>query len=84
MKLYMRYGGLVMTSTCTFYDPYLLIIDEDEKTIEINDNMGMVEGMIHYKNEEEVTIMRRNEKDELDGNEIPIVENGELIYKKEE
>ena len=83
MKIYMRYGGLLMTSTCTFYDPYLLIIDEEEKTIEINDHMSMTEGMIHYKNEEEVEFIRRNEKDELTGDCIQIIENGKLVYKEE-
>ena len=72
-----------MTSTCTFYDTYLLIIDKEEKTIEINDHMSMVEGMIHYEDEKEVEFIRRNEKDELDENIISIVKDGELVYKEE-
>lgn len=83
MKIYLRYGGVVMTPSCTFFDPYLLIIDKDEKTIEINDNMGMIEGMIHYENEKYVDINRRDENDKLLGDVIPIIKDGEIVYKEE-
>ena len=83
MKIYLRYGGVVMTPSCAFLDPYMLIVDEDEKTIEINDNMGMVEGIIYYENEKYVDINRRNENNRLLGDVVPIVKDGEVIYKEE-
>lgn len=83
MKIEIKYGGIVTTSTCSFYDAHLLLIDEKEKTIDVSGDTGFMIGMIHYENEDEVLFMPYGIDDRLIGNTIDVVKNGQLIYKEE-
>ena len=72
-----------MTTDCTFYDAYMLIIDEKEKSIDVSDSNGMMIGMIYYDNSvKEVTMNKYDSHGRLSGNITDIISNGELVYKE--
>lgn len=70
--------AMMFTDTVSIYDVYFIIIDEDDGTIECNDQFGMIIGLIHYKNCEEVGYLKYNHFEELTGDEELIVKNGKL------
>lgn len=83
MNIDLGYGGIVMTDDCTFYDAYMLIIDESEKTIDVSDSNGMMIGMIHYDgNIQNVSLHKYNEKGRFTGDIIDIIKDGELCINE--
>lgn len=83
MKIDLQYGGIIMTADCTFYDADMLIINEEEKSIDISDSNGMMIGMIYYDNStKEVTMNKYDSHGRLTGNIIDIINNGKLVYKE--
>lgn len=83
MRIDLQHGGIVMTADCTFYDAYMLIVDESEKSIDVSDSNGMMIGMIYYDNSvKEVTMNKYDSHGRLTGNIINIINNGKLVYKE--
>ena len=72
-------GAIVFTDDTSIYDVYLLIIDEEEKTIECNDMNGFVIALIHYDDTEDCGFINYDGY----GNILPyaeeLVENGKLV-----
>ena len=76
------HDAIIVTETVSIYEVYLLIIDEEEKTIDCSDSGGMTIAMIHYENEKYCEILLRDyDDDRLNGNTIDLIKNGQLIYK---
>ena len=40
IKIELEHGGIVTTDNCAYYDVYMLIVNKEEKQIEINDSSG--------------------------------------------
>lgn len=72
--------AIISTDNCNFYNVYLLIIDEEDKSIDISDSFGMTIGYIYYGNEKEVIAInnKNNEKEFID-----IVINGKVVSNNE-
>ena len=83
MRIDLKNGGYVSTTNCTFYDAYILIIDKEEKTIDVSDQWGMMIGLIHYENEKEITYAEYDSFGRLKPEIEDIVENGKVVYKEE-
>lgn len=73
--------AIVYTDSTDIYDVYFLIIDKDDKTIELNDQSGFSIGLIHYENCEECGYMPHSTDLKLNGENFPLVKNGELIFE---
>ena len=83
MKIKLNNGGYVSTTNCTFYDVYIIIIDEEEKTIDVSDQFGMMIGLIHYENEKEITFAEYDSFGRLKPEIEDIIENGKIIWNKD-
>ena len=76
MKIDFPNGALIMTEDCSYCDVYMLIIDEEEKTIDVSDDYGMMIGMIHY--DDNIKNVDAKIYDEQDNDIVPIIVNQKL------
>lgn len=74
--------GLLYTDDIDIYDVHFIIIDEEEKTIDVCDQHGFSIANIHYENIKEIECLLYDEKERLNGETLDIVKNGKLIYNK--
>lgn len=72
-------GAIVFTDDTSIYDVYLLIIDEEEKTIECNDMNGFVIALIHYDDTEDCGFINYDGNDDILPYAEELVENGKLV-----
>lgn len=79
MRIDFPNGALIMTEDCSYCDVYMLIIDEEEKTIDVSDNYGMMIGMIHY--DDNIKNVDAKIYDEQDNDIIPVIVNQKLADK---
>lgn len=79
MKIDFPNGALIMTEDCSYCDVYMLIIDEEEKTIDVSDDYGMMIGMIHY--DDNIKNVDAKIYDEQDNDIVPIIVNQKLADK---
>ena len=79
MRIDFPTGATIMTEDCSYCDVYMLIIDEEEKSIDVSDYNGMMIGMIHYDDNVKNVDARIYEKD--DNNIESIIINQELANK---
>lgn len=79
MKIDFQNGALIMTEDCSYCDVYMLIIDEEEKTIDVSDDYGMMIGMIHY--DDNIKNVDAKIYDEQDNDIVPIIVNQKLADK---
>lgn len=70
--------ALLYTDNVDIYDVYFIIVDEEEKTIDVCDSNGFSIGNIHYEDCKIVGYLSYNYNDELTGNGNIIVKNGSL------
>lgn len=85
MRIDLEFGGMIMTTNCTFYNAGMLIIDEKENSIDVSDENGMMIGMIYYDNStKEITMNKYDSHGRLTGDIVDIIINGKLVYKLEE
>ena len=79
IKIELEHGGVVTTDNCAYYDVYMLIVNKEEKQIEINDSSGFAFGLINYEDENVEALLYR-----VDGtlDEAPrsIAIDGEIQY----
>lgn len=78
MRLDFRPYALVYTDNVNIADVHFIIIDEHDRTIECNDEYGMVIALIYYQDCEEVGYLKYNHFEELTGDSETIVKNGKL------
>lgn len=76
MRIDFPNGALIMTEDCSYCDVYMLIIDEEEKTIDVSDNYGMMIGMIHY--DDNIKNVDAKIYDEQDNDIVPVIVNQKL------
>lgn len=81
-KIRIKNGGIVATDHCEYYDAHLLIIDTDEKTIEVSDTTGFSNGLIHYEDEKEITVLTYDEDGRIEGEQMDIIKNGDLAWQQ--
>lgn len=83
MRISFSYGACVYCDNVSIDNIYSIDINEEDKTIELNGFNNFVEAWIRYYNEvKEVSILQYNDSGDIDlGYEIPIIENGKLVYK---
>lgn len=83
MRISFSYGACVYCDNVSIDNIYSIDINEENKTIELNGFNNFVEAWIRYYNEvKEVSILQYNDSGDIDlGYEIPIIENGKLVYK---
>ena len=83
MRISFSYGACIYCDNVSVDNIYSIDINEENKTIELNGFNNFVEAWINYYNEvEEVSILQYNDDGDIDlGYEIPIIENGKLVYK---
>ena len=79
MRIDFNPTALVFTDATDIHDVYFIIIDEDEKTIDCSDNMGMSIANIHYKECEECGYLPYNHEGRLTGEQITFIKDGKLI-----
>lgn len=79
MRIDFPNGALIMTEDCSYCDVYMLIIDEEEKTIDVSDNYGMMIGMIHY--DDSIKNVDAKIYDEQDNDIVPIIVDQKLADK---
>lgn len=79
MKIEFEPYGLVYTDNVDIYDVKFIIIDKEEKTIDLCDQWGMSIGNIHYENEKEVGYLKYNKDERLTGDDEIIIKNGEVV-----
>ena len=76
MRIDFPNGALIMTEDCSYCDVYMLIIDEEEKTIDVSDNYGMMIGMIHY--DDNIKNVDAKIYDKQDNDIVPDIVNQKL------
>lgn len=84
MRIDFKYSAIVYSDEVDIYDVSFIIIDENEKTIECNDQRGFAIANIHYKNSKECGFIPDGEDGRMSGDFFDLVENGELIYTEGE
>lgn len=72
--------AIVYTDHTDIYDVHFIIIDEEEKFLELNDANGFVIAGIHYEGIKEVGYLTYNEKERLTGDKYSLIKNGKLIF----
>ena len=82
MKLEFEPYVVICTGNVDIYDINMIIIDEEDKTIDCSDINGFTIAVINYENEEEVGYLEYDEKELLTGESYPIVKNGEIVVKE--
>lgn len=84
MRIELKYGACIYCDNVSIDNIYSIDINEKDKTIELNGFNNFVEAWINYYDEvEEVSILKYNDSGDIDiGYEIPIIENGKLVYNK--
>lgn len=80
MKIEIPNGALIATDNCDFYNVYLLIINESEKTIDLSGEDRMSIGLIAYENLSTVDIHEYKENGTFSGEINQIIKNGEINY----
>lgn len=83
MRISFSYGACICCGNVSIDNIYSIDINEEDKTIELNGFNNFVEAWVNYYNEvEEMSILQYNDDGSIDlGYEIPIIENGKLVYK---
>ncbi len=81
-KLMIKNGGILSTKNCDYYDVYLLMIDTEEKTIDVSDNTGFSIGLIHYKDEKEISLYKYDDEGKLGDDDVMIIKNGEFLWQQ--
>lgn len=75
-------NSIIYADCASFYDVDNIDIDKDR--IELNDNNGMVIGIIDYNNVwDEIGIIHRNDNGDLTGKTTILFENGEATEEWE-
>ena len=83
MRIDLKNGGIVATNTCDLYDAYILIIDKEEKSIDVSDQKGMMIGRIMYE-KENVETLEYDSNGHLDDTLGKIIiKEGEIVWNKE-
>lgn len=78
MKIEFEPYALIYTDDTDIYDVYSIIIDQDEKKIDVCDAFGMSIGTIHYENCKECGYLKYNSRERLTGDFEIIIKNGQL------
>lgn len=81
MKIELKPYGLVYCDNADIYDVYTIIIDTEDKKLDLCDNIGMSIGTIYYENCKEVGYLKYNNRERLTGESEIIISDGEIIYK---
>ena len=72
-------GATVFSDDCNIYDVYMLIIDEDEKSIDCSDANGFTIALIYYEDSESCGFINCDENGRLKGYAEELVKNGMLV-----
>ena len=79
IKIELEHGGIVTTDNCAYCDVYMLIVNKEEKQIEINDSSGFTIGLINYEDENVEALLYRVDGT-LDKAPRNIAIDGEIQY----
>ena len=79
IKIELEHGGIVITDNCAYYDVYMLIVNKEEKQIEINDSSGFATGLINYEDEDVEALLYKVDGT-LDEVSRSIAVDGEIQY----
>lgn len=79
IKIELEHGGIVTTDNCAYYDVYMLIVNKEEKQIEIDDSSGFAIGLINYEDEDVEALLYKVDGT-LDKVSRSIAVDGEIQY----
>ena len=79
MKIDFNPYAIVFTENTDIYDVHFIIIDEEDKTIDCNDQNGFSIANIHYENAEEVGYIPFTSDERISPDDEIIIKNGELV-----
>ncbi|MBR3209098.1 MAG: hypothetical protein IKF82_02400 [Bacilli bacterium] len=82
MRIDFKPYALLYTDEVDIYDVHFIIVDEEEKTIDVCDESGFSIAGIHYKNSKEIGFLKYNERERLTGDYETIIKNGKLEFKE--
>ena len=79
MKIDFNPYAIVYTDDVSIYDVSFIIIDENDKTIDVCDQSGFSRAGITYLNCEEIGYMPFTSNERLTGETVILIKNGELV-----
>lgn len=79
MKIDFNPYAIVYTDNTDIYDVSFIIVDEENKTIDVCDTTDFSIAGIHYQECEEIGYLPYTTDERLQGNTVVIIKNGELV-----
>lgn len=83
MKIEFNPYAIVYTDYTDIYDVHFIIIDEEDKTIDVCDVGGFSIANIHYAEAKEIGYLIYTSDERLSGDNEILVKNGEVVIKND-